>query len=93
MFACAGRQRREGTHFASLRTVEERSRTAKSQGGRMNLTGLLIVVIIGLVLFGSGKLPGVGSGIGKTIANFRRSLSEPDEIDVTAKKKDQEPKP
>ncbi|HWR04211.1 MAG TPA: twin-arginine translocase TatA/TatE family subunit [Humidesulfovibrio sp.] len=56
----------------------------------MNLTGLLIVVIIGLVLFGSGKLPGVGSGLGKTIANFRRGLTEPEEIDVTAKKKDQE---
>ncbi len=56
----------------------------------MNITGLLIVVIIGLVLFGSGKLPGIGSGIGKTIANFKRGLSEPEEIDITAKKKDQE---
>jgi len=57
---------------------------------RMSLTGLLIVVIIGLVLFGSGKLPGLGSGIGKTIANFKRGFSEPEEIDISAKKKDQE---
>jgi len=56
----------------------------------MSLTGLLIVVIIGLVLFGSGKLPGLGSGIGKTIANFKRGFSEPEEIDISAKKKDQE---
>jgi sec-independent protein translocase protein TatA len=77
--------------FAFLRTVGERSRTAKRQGvRRMNITGLLIVVIIGLVLFGSGKLPRVGSGLGKTIANFKRGLSEPEEIDITAKKKDQE---
>lgn len=59
----------------------------------MNLTGLLIIVIIGLILFGSGKLPGLGSGIGKTIANFRRGLTEPEEIDVSAKKKDQDSGP
>lgn len=59
----------------------------------MNLTGLLIVVVIGLILFGSGKLPGLGSGLGKTIANFRRGLSEPEEIDVSAKKKDQDSGP
>ena len=59
----------------------------------MNVTGLLIVVIIGLLMFGSGKLPRIGSGIGKTIANFKRGLSEPEEVDVTAKKKDQDSGP
>ncbi|WP_459851615.1 twin-arginine translocase TatA/TatE family subunit [Humidesulfovibrio idahonensis] len=54
----------------------------------MNVTGLLLVVIIGLVLFGSGRLPGLGNGIGKTIANFKRGLSEPKEIDVTTETKD-----
>lgn len=59
----------------------------------MNLTGLLIVIIIGLILFGSGKLPGLGSAMGKTIANFRRGLSEPEEIDASAKKPDREQGP
>ena len=55
----------------------------------MNVLEILLLVVIGLVLFNSSKLPQVGGGIGKAIANFKRSLSEPEEIDVTAKKKDQ----
>lgn len=54
----------------------------------MNLLEILLIVIIGLVLFNSGKLPQVGGGIGKAISNFKRSLNEPEEIDVTEKKKD-----
>ena len=54
----------------------------------MNLLEILLLVVIGLVLFNSGKLPQMGSGIGKAIANFKRSLNEPEEIDVSAKKKD-----
>ncbi|MBA4356355.1 MAG: twin-arginine translocase TatA/TatE family subunit [Humidesulfovibrio sp.] len=54
----------------------------------MNLLEVLILVIIGLVLFNSRKLPQMGGGIGKAISNFKRSLTEPEEIDVTEKKKD-----
>ncbi|SHN57446.1 twin-arginine translocase TatA/TatE family subunit [Desulfovibrio litoralis] len=46
---------------------------------------LLIVLIIGLVLFGSSKLPEIGAGLGKAIRNFKRASSESDEIDVTPK--------
>lgn len=45
---------------------------------------LLIVLFIVLVLFGR-KLPDLGEGLGKSIRNFRKSLREPDEIDVTPK--------
>jgi len=55
----------------------------------MNLLEILLLVVIGLVLFNSGSLPKVGGGIGKAIANFKRSLNEPEEIDATdAMKKD-----
>ncbi len=59
----------------------------------MNLLEILLLVVVGLVLFNSGKLPQVGGGIGKAIANFKRSLNEPEEIDVTEKKKGKEDAP
>ncbi|MHC1751718.1 twin-arginine translocase TatA/TatE family subunit [Humidesulfovibrio sp.] len=47
------------------------------------LTGVLIVIIVVLILTGFNKLPEVGSGLGRSIKNFKRSLNEPDEVDVT----------
>lgn len=44
---------------------------------------LLIILIIVLVIFGAGKLPEIGAGLGKGISNFRRSSREAKEIDVT----------
>ncbi len=47
---------------------------------------LVIIFLIVLVLFGASRLPEIGSGIGKAIKNFKKSVSESDEIDVTPKK-------
>ena len=47
---------------------------------------LVIIFLIVLVLFGASRLPEIGSGVGKAIKNFKKSVSEPDEIDVTPKK-------
>ncbi|MCL2123223.1 MAG: twin-arginine translocase TatA/TatE family subunit [Desulfovibrionaceae bacterium] len=56
---------------------------------------LLVILVVGLLLFGANRLPEVGSGLGKAIRNFRRSASEPDEIDITpgAKKKEKQDGP
>ncbi len=48
---------------------------------------LIIIFLIVLVLFGASRLPEIGGGIGKAIRNFKKSVSEPDEIDVTPKNK------
>lgn len=48
---------------------------------------LVIIFLIVLVLFGASRLPEIGSGVGKAIRNFKKSVSEPDEIDVTPTKK------
>jgi sec-independent protein translocase protein TatA len=45
--------------------------------------GLILLVV--LVIFGAGKLPEVGGAIGKSIKSFKKSIREPDEIDVTPK--------
>lgn len=56
------------------------------------ITGLLILIIIVLIFTGTHKLPKIGEGLGRTIRNFKRSLSEPDEINVTPRNKDQDGK-
>ena len=40
---------------------------------------LIIVLIIILIIFGAGKLPEIGSGIGKGIRNFKKATKEPPE--------------
>lgn len=52
---------------------------------------LVIILVIVLVLFGR-KLPELGEGLGKGIRNFRKSVSEPDEIDITPKEQQGEAK-
>ena len=47
------------------------------------LTGILLIVIVVLLISGANKLPDIGSGLGRSIKNFKRSLNEPAEIDVT----------
>lgn len=46
---------------------------------------ILVILLVVLVLFGSKKLPEIGSGLGRAIQNFRKAASEPDEIDITNK--------
>jgi sec-independent protein translocase protein TatA len=48
---------------------------------------LLVILVIILIIFGAGKLPQIGEGLGKGIRNFRKATTkEPEEIDVTSKK-------
>jgi sec-independent protein translocase protein TatA len=47
---------------------------------------LVVVLAIVLVLFGAGKLPQLGEGLGKAIKNFKESVTGKDAIDVTPKK-------
>jgi len=49
---------------------------------------LLVILVIILIIFGAGRLPEIGSGIGKGIRNFRKATKGQDEIDVTPSQKD-----
>ena len=44
---------------------------------------LAIILVIVLIIFGAGKLPEIGEGLGKGIRSFRRAVKTSDEIDVT----------
>lgn len=56
----------------------------------LGLPELLILLVIVVLLFGAGRLPQIGAGIGEGIRNFRKSMKEKDEVDVTPAKTDEE---
>lgn len=39
---------------------------------------LVIILVIALIIFGPGKLPDIGSSIGKAIKDFKKSMAEPE---------------
>ena len=58
-------------------------------------TELIIVAVVIVLLFGTRKLPELGSGLGKAISNFKKSYRDASTIDVTppaTEKKDGEKK-
>jgi sec-independent protein translocase protein TatA len=40
---------------------------------------LLVILVIILIVFGVGKLPQIGEGLGKAIRGFKKGMDEPDE--------------
>ena len=56
----------------------------------LGISELLIILAIILIIFGAGKLPELGDGIGRGIKNFRKAI-KPEEIDVTPRPEDQGP--
>ena len=40
----------------------------------LGIQELLIILLIALVVFGPGKLPQIGSGLGKAIRDFKKGL-------------------
>ncbi len=37
---------------------------------------LILILIIALLVFGPGKLPAIGKGLGESIQNFKKAMSE-----------------
>ena len=47
---------------------------------------MLVILVIALIFFGPGKLPELGSGLGKAIREFKKAMAETtSDIDTTAK--------
>jgi sec-independent protein translocase protein TatA len=44
--------------------------------GGIGMSELMIILVIVLVIFGAGKLPEVGSALGKGIKNFKSSMTD-----------------
>ena len=46
----------------------------------LGMPELLVILVIILVIFGAGKLPKIGEGLGKGISNFKKSIKENEKI-------------
>jgi len=53
---------------------------------------LVIVLIIVVIIFGVGKLPEIGSALGRGIKNFKKSINEQNEIIDNSSKKEEDKK-
>ncbi len=42
---------------------------------------LIVILVIILIIFGAGKLPEIGAGMGKAIRNFKGATSEPEKTE------------
>lgn len=58
--------------------------------GLFQPTHLILILIIALIVFGPGKLPQVGSALGKTVRDFKKSLNDP--IEASSKEPEKEVK-
>jgi sec-independent protein translocase protein TatA len=45
----------------------------------LGMPELIVILVIILIIFGAGKLPEIGSGIGRGIKNFRKATQEEQE--------------
>ncbi len=54
--------------------------------GGIGMPELIIILVIVLIIFGAGKLPEIGAGLGKGIKNFKKATQE-----VNSDKEDKEP--
>jgi sec-independent protein translocase protein TatA len=58
----------------------------------LGMQELLIILVIVLIIFGAGKLPEIGSALGKGIKNFKKTMNDNNEIANQPPKKDDEKK-
>jgi sec-independent protein translocase protein TatA len=52
---------------------------------------LLLILFIVLIIFGAGKIPQLGEGLGKAIKGFKKAVHEPEPVDVTAEQAQNQP--
>jgi sec-independent protein translocase protein TatA len=43
---------------------------------------LLIILVLVMIVFGAGKLPQVGSALGKGLRNFKKGVNDAEEEDI-----------
>ena len=52
--------------------------------GSLGFTELILILFIVLIIFGAGKLPQLGEGLGKAIKGFKKSVHEAEAIEAEA---------
>ena len=54
--------------------------------GGLSVTHLILLVVVVLIFFGPGRLPGLGKSLGEAIRGFKKGIGGEEEIDVTPPK-------
>ena len=54
----------------------------------LGMPELVIILVIIVIIFGAGKLPEIGSGLGKGIKNFKNSTKDDDKEKIEEEKKE-----
>lgn len=54
---------------------------------------ILIILVVGVLILGAGRLPQLGDALGRAIRNFKRSFKGENEIDVTPRADRELPEP
>lgn len=44
--------------------------------GGIGMPELIVILVIVLIIFGAGKLPEIGAGLGKGIRNFKKATTD-----------------
>ena len=52
--------------------------------GTMGISELIIILVIVLIIFGAGKLPQIGEGVGKALRGFKKEVNDIPSPDATA---------
>jgi sec-independent protein translocase protein TatA len=58
----------------------------------LGMPELIVILVIVILVFGAGRISEIGGAIGKGIKSFKKSINDPDEIDVTPASKDEKEK-
>jgi sec-independent protein translocase protein TatA len=56
----------------------------------LGMPELIIILVIIVIIFGAGKLPEIGSGLGKGIKNFKKATKDEEHEKIEEKKEDEQ---
>jgi sec-independent protein translocase protein TatA len=56
----------------------------------LGMPELIIILVIIVIIFGAGKLPEIGSGLGKGIKNFKKATKDEEKEKIEEEKKEDE---
>ena len=59
--------------------------------GSLGFTEFVLILVIVLIIFGAGKLPQLGEGVGKAIKGFKKSVQEAEPIEADVQGQGQNP--
>ena len=54
----------------------------------LGMPELIIILVIIVIIFGAGKLPEIGSGLGKGIKNFKSATKDKENKEIEEEKKE-----